>query len=181
MAGLMRAFFQDGQSLGLNICYSHEKQPLGTAGPLSVIDGLDETFVVANGDVLTTLKIDELVAFHHQKQAIATIASHHRAVHIDLGVLETQGDHYITGYIEKPNIDYQVSMGVYVFEPRVIEYIPKGEYLDFPDLVKKLIAAGEKVAAYPFTDYWKDLGRPDDYEQASQDFEAMRSAFLGDE
>jgi NDP-sugar pyrophosphorylase family protein len=181
MAGLMRAFFQDGQSLGLNISYSYEKHPLGTAGPLSVIDGLDETFVVANGDVLTTLKIDELVAFHHEKQAIATIASHHRSVHIDLGVLETQDDQYITGYIEKPNIDYQVSMGVYVFEPRVIEYIPKGQYLDFPDLVRKLIAAGEKVAAYPFTDYWKDLGRPDDYEQASEDFEVMRYAFLGDD
>ena len=181
LAGLMRAFFQDGEHLGLKIHYSYEEEPLGTAGPLSLIDGLDDTFIVANGDVLTTLKIDDLVAFHKEKKAIATIASHHRQVHIDLGVLETQQDDYITGYIEKPDIDYRVSMGLYVFEPKAINYIPKGKYLDFPDLVRKLIAADEKVAAYPFTDYWKDLGRPDDYEQASIDFEKMRADFLGDE
>ncbi len=181
LAGLMRAFFQEGDHLGLNIHYSYEKEPLGTAGPLSVIDGLDDTFIVANGDVLTTLKIDELVAFHKEKKAIATIASHHRSVHIDLGVLETQEDDYITGYIEKPDIDYRVSMGIYAFEPVVLDYIPKGQYLDFPDLVRKLIAADKKVAAFPFTEYWKDLGRPDDYEQASEDFEAMRHDFLGDE
>ena len=181
LAGLMRAFFQDGEHLGLKIHYSYEEEPLGTAGPLSLIDGLDDTFIVANGDVLTTLKIDELVAFHKEKKAVATIASHQRKVHIDLGVLETQQDDYITGYIEKPDIDYRVSMGLYVFEPKAIDYIPRGKYLDFPDLVRKLIAADEKVAAYPFTEYWKDLGRPDDYEQASIDFEQMREEFLGEE
>lgn len=178
MAGLMRAFFQDGSQMGINICYSYEKTPLGTAGPISLIEGLTDTFIVSNGDVLTTLDIADLVRFHREQKAIATIATHQRSVHIDLGVIETNGDHAIIGYVEKPNIDYQVSMGLYVFEPATLNYIPAGQYLDFPDLVKKMIAAGEHVAAYPFSGYWQDLGRPDDYEQANIDFELMRTEFL---
>jgi len=181
LAGLMRAFFQDGSHLGLHITYSREEQPLGTAGPLSLITGLDETFLVANGDVLTTLSIPDLVAFHRRQGALATIATHHRSVHIDLGVIQTNGDQTIKGYIEKPDIDYLVSMGLYVFEPAVLAYVPHGRYLDFPDLVKKLLAAGRRVTAYPFDGYWQDLGRPDDYEQANLDFEEMRAQFLPEE
>jgi NDP-mannose synthase len=181
LAGLMRAFFQDGSQFGVNICYSYEDHPLGTAGPLAAISSLDETFLVTNGDVLTTLDLRELYAFHKEHQAIATIASHHRQVRIDLGVIRTNGDHTIIGYQEKPVIDYSVSMGVYVFEPDVLAYIPKGEYLDFPDLVKILIADGKKVVAFPFNGYWMDLGRPDDYEQANIDFENKRSEFLPEE
>ena len=78
----------------------------------------------------------------------------------------------------KPTFDYNVSMGVYVFEPKVISYIPSGENLDFPDLVKKLIGAGEKVVGYQYDGYWKDLGQPDDYETAAKDFEEMRTQIL---
>jgi NDP-mannose synthase len=178
LAGLMRAFFQDGSQFGVSIGYSYESQPMGTAGPLAAIPDLNSTFMVSNGDVLTTLDMRDLIAFHRQNRGVATIATHHRKVKIDLGVIHTNGDHTIIGYQEKPTIDYSVSMGIYVFEPDVLEYIPKGAYLDFPDLVKLLIAAGKKVVAYPFNGYWQDLGRPDDYEQANIDFEAMRSKFL---
>ena len=178
LAGLMRAFFQDGSQLGVNICYSYEVQPLGTAGPLATIPDLDSTFMVSNGDVLTTLDMRDLIAFHKENRGVATIATHHRKVKIDLGVIHTNGDHTIIGYVEKPTIDYSVSMGVYLFEPDVLDFIPKGQYLDFPDLVKILIAAGKRVLAYPFDGYWQDLGRPDDYEQANIDFETMRSEFL---
>ena len=181
LAGLMRAFFQDGSHLGVHICYSYEDHPLGTAGPLSLIDGLDETFMVCNGDVLTTLNLRELIDFHKQNQGVATIASHLRQVHIDLGVIQVNGDHSIIGYQEKPTIDYRVSMGIYVFEPAVLQYIPKEQYLDFPDLIKILVADKKRVVAYPFTGYWEDLGRADDYEQANIDFERMRSQFLPQE
>ena len=181
LAGLMRAFFQDGAHLGVHICYSFEDHPLGTAGPLSLIDGIDETFMVCNGDVLTTLNIRELIDFHKQNQGVATIASHHRQVHIDLGVIESNGDHSIIGYNEKPTIDYLVSMGIYIFEPVVLQYIPNEQYLDFPDLIKILLADKKKVVAFPFDGYWKDLGRADDYEQANIDFEQMRSQFLPEE
>ncbi len=178
LAGLMRAFFQDGSHLGLNICYSIEENPLGTAGPLSLINGLDETFMVCNGDVLTTLNMAELIEYHRSNQGVATIASHVRQVQIDLGVIQTNGDHAITGYLEKPVMNYLVSMGIYIFEPLVLQYIPKGQYLDFPDLILKLVAEEKKVVSYPFNGYWEDLGRPDDYEQANIDFEKMRSQFL---
>ena len=178
LAGLMRAFFQDGSQYGVKIGYSYEHQPLGTAGPLAGIPDLKGTFMVTNGDVLTTLDMRDLIAFHNENKGVATIATHERKVKIDLGVIHANGDHTITGYEEKPTIVYSVSMGIYLFEPDVLAFIPKGEYLDFPDLIKMLIEAGKKVVAYPFNGYWQDLGRPDDYEQANIDFETMRSEFL---
>jgi NDP-sugar pyrophosphorylase family protein len=181
LAELMHSFFKDGSQWGLQISYSFENCPLGTAGPLSLIDGLGETFLVSNGDVLTTLPLQELIAYHHSQGAAATIAVHRRQVRIDLGVVQWDEDNRIRGYIEKPTFDYVVSMGVYIFEPRVLKYIPRGEYLDFPDLVLKLIAAGEKVAGFPYDGYWKDLGRPDDYEQAAEDFCRMQEQFLPEE
>jgi NDP-mannose synthase len=178
LAQLLQAFFLDGGQWGLNIQYSFENQPLGTAGPLSLIEGLDETFLVTNGDVLTSLDLRELIAFHRAQGGIATIAVHRRKVKIDLGVVQWNGGNTIAGYIEKPVYDYTVSMGLYVFEPRVLEFIPRDRYLDFPDLVLKLIAAGEKVVGYTFDGYWKDLGRPDDYEEAARDFAEMQAEFL---
>ncbi len=181
LAELLKAFFQDGRRLGLKIRYSYEEQPLGTAGPLSLIEGLDDSFLITNGDVLTTLDLRALIASNRQSGAAATIATHARQVKVDLGVIQFNGGHEIVGYIEKPTYDFFVSMGVYVFEPRVLEHIPHNTYLDFPDLILKLIAAGESVRGYPFTGYWQDLGRPDDYEQAVQDFEALREQILGDD
>jgi NDP-sugar pyrophosphorylase family protein len=142
------------------------------------VDGLNDTFLVTNGDVLTTLDLCDLIRFHHEQKAMVTIAAHHRQSKVDLGVLQKDGDHRVIGYIEKPVYDFMVSMGIYVFEPSVIAYINHGEYLDFPDLVRKLIAADEKVVEYEFNGYWEDLGRPDDYARASKDFENMRAQFL---
>ena len=206
LSALLKAFFQDGHQWGLNIVYSYEEKPLGTAGPIALVNGLDDTFIVTNGDVLTTLDFRELINFHKSRNAIATIASHRRQVHIDLGVLQSdggcsakgdianmdacsyrdrcrfwQGGCIVTGYNEKPDINYVVSMGIYIFEPQVLNYIPRNQYLDFPDLVLKLIAAKEKVVAFPYDGYWKDLGRPDDYEQAADDFSKMRAQFLPEE
>jgi NDP-sugar pyrophosphorylase family protein len=181
LSHLLQAFFQDGERLGLKISYSYEDHPLGTAGPLSLVAGLDKTFLVANGDVLTTLDIRSLIDFHRSSNAIATIAAHTRKVKIDLGVIQTNGSNQVTGYIEKPTYDLYVSMGIYVFEPRLLPYIPYNQYLDFPDLILSLIQAGEKVASYPFDGYWQDLGRPDDYEQAVQEFEKMKPLILGEE
>ena len=181
LAHLLRTFFMDGEQWGLCISYSYEECPLGTAGPLSLIQGLDQTFLVTNGDVLTTLDLQDLLRFHREQGGIATIAVHKRQVKIDLGVVQWNGDHSIKGYIEKPVYDYTVSMGIYVFEPRVMQYIPHNQYLDFPDLVLKMIAAGERVCGYVFEGYWMDLGRPDDYTQAAEDFVSMRAQFLPEE
>lgn len=178
LAELLQAFFKDGSQWGLKISYKYEEHPLGTAGPLAFVDGLDDSFLVMNGDVLTTLDLCDMMAFHKSQHAISTIAMHHREVRIDLGVIQCDLANEITGYIEKPSYDYLVSMGIYIFEPQVLSYIVQGEYLDFPDLVHRLLTAKERVFGFPYGGYWQDLGRPDDYEQASHDFEEMRSIFL---
>ena len=182
LAELLRTFFQDGARFGLDITYSYEDKPLGTAGPLSLLRGrLDDTFFVTNGDVLTTMDLKQMARSHRRSGAAATIAMHARQVKIDLGVLQFDGSYELSGYIEKPTYDFHVSMGIYIFEPRVVEYIPYNHYLDFPDLVLRLIEQGERVVGYPFDGYWQDLGRPDDYEQAVHDFEALRPQILGED
>ena len=180
LAELLRSFFQDGSRFGIPIRYSFEEEPLGTAGPLAQVGGLESTFLVSNGDVLTTLDIRALIDFHKSEGAAATIAMHQRTVNIDLGVIKFNGRNEVVDYIEKPSFEYDVSMGIYVFEPAVLEYIPRGCHMDFPDLVLKLLETGHRVLGFPFDGYWQDLGRKDDYEQATADFERMRPEFMGE-
>jgi NDP-sugar pyrophosphorylase family protein len=181
LATLMQAFFQDGGRYGVKIDYVVEDEPLGTAGPLAFVPDLDDVFLVMNGDVLTTLNYTELFQYHERMGAAATVAMHKREVKVDLGVIQLDGDNRIRGYIEKPLYDYNVSMGIYVFAPCVLDYIPSGRYFDFPDLVHRLLEGGEAVIGYPYEGYWLDIGRRDDYEQAVRDFEKMRSSFLLEE
>lgn len=181
LAELIRAYFGDGSRFGVRIRYSKEETPLGTAGPLALIPGLDEPFLVMNGDVLTTLDFGALYRYHCQSDSIATIAMHKRSVKIDLGVIESDESNRIVGYIEKPTYNYKVSMGVYIFDPRVLGHIPSGERLDFPDLVLQLLASGERVLGYPYDGYWLDIGRSDDYAKAVEEFEQLRSRFLQEE
>jgi len=177
LAELLMAYFGDGSKLGVQISYSREEQPLGTAGPLGLLAGLGEPFLVMNGDLLTTIDYRGLWDYHHARASIATVATFRRDVKIDLGVIETNSD-WVTGYIEKPTFHYTVSTGIYVFQPEVLSYIPYGERLDLPDLVLALLAAGRRVAAYPFEGIWLDIGRVDDYERAVAEFEQHRSEFL---
>ena len=181
LAGLMESFFKDGSQYNLKIDYALETNPLGTAGPLVFIEGLDDTFLVCNGDILTLLDINQLVAFHKKQNAICTIASHQRTHKINLGVIEhVANSNQVSGYIEKPTMNFLVSMGIYIFEPRALDFIPKGEYFDFPNLVNALLSAGERVACYPYDGYWRDLGNTDDFIAANEDFESMRSQFLAE-
>jgi NDP-sugar pyrophosphorylase family protein len=183
LAGLIEAYFADGARFGVEIDYFREHEPLGTVGALSSIDGLDEDFLVMNGDVLTDLDYKALLDDHRRGGQIATIAANTKSVEISLGVLRTEDDDdpvRVTGYIEKPTLTYEVSMGVYCFSPRVMEFIPAGQRLDFPDLVLRLIDAGEAVRAWRSCDYWLDIGRSEDYAQAQEDFERLRDHFLPD-
>lgn len=181
LAGLMESYFKDGSQYDLKIAYAHETKPLGTAGPLALIEGLTDTFLVCNGDILTLLDINQLVNFHKDQKALCTIASHQRTHKINLGVIEDEIDSkWVSGYIEKPSLNFLVSMGMYVFEPGVLDFIPKGEYFDFPNLVNTLLSANEKVAFFPYEGYWRDLGNTDDFLAANEDFESMRSQFLAE-
>ncbi len=156
----------------LNIEYSYETKPLGTVGPLSLIrDKLNETFLLMNGDTLSTINYNELMNYHKKSGNIATISLHKRDIYIDFGIVKLNGVDIID-YIEKPTNTYFVSMGVYVFEPEVLKYVPD-EKLDFPDLVKILIKNKEKVGGYIFEDYWLDIGRSDDYIKANEDIKLI--------
>lgn len=174
LAELIMAFFGDGSAFGLKIQYSRENTPLGTAGCLGLIkDQLDGTFLMMNGDIVTTLDYSELIEYHKQSGAAATIALNRRTINIDFGVVETDAEQNIIGYHEKPKIEQYVSMGIYVFDPRVLVSINPDEYLDFPDLIKLLLSKGEMVKAFPFNGYWLDIGRPDDYEKANEEIERI--------
>jgi NDP-mannose synthase len=187
LAELIEAFFRDGQAYGIKIDYNREVEPLGTVGALAMIDGLDEDFLVMNGDTLTDMDFAALLQRHRKSGAAATIATTEREVQVSLGVLHfdengtADGSHRLTGYTEKPKIKYQASMGIYCFSPRVLQHIEHGEQLDFPTLVGRLLKAREEVRAWICSDYWLDIGRHDDYEQAQDEFERMRERLIPQE
>lgn len=179
LSELIMDFFDDGHKYGLNISYTKEKKPLGTSGPLALIkNDINDTFLVMNGDVLSTIDYNDLISFHKENGGILTIALNKREINIDFGVTKLDEENEIIDYIEKPTIDYLVSMGIYVFEDKIFQYINSDEYLDFPDLVKKLINNGEKVVGYLFEGYWLDIGRHDDYEKAKKDFDDISDSFF---
>jgi len=168
LAALIMAYFGDGSTWSVDISYSTEPEPLGTAGPLKLVAGLDDTFLVLNGDLLTDLDFAALIAAHRASEAPATVGIYRRDVRFDLGVVDIDDQHRITGYHEKPVQAVLVSMGVYVLEPSVLPLIPTGRF-DLPDLVTALLAAGGTVNGFLHDGYWLDIGRPDDYERAQAD------------
>jgi len=175
---LIQAFLNNGEKWGLNILYSVEDKPLGTAAPLKLIKDLQDDFLVMNGDVLTNLEFDKFYQYHKKNDALCTIAMYRKPVNIDLGVLKIKEDNRLYDYIEKPVMNYNVSMGVYAFKKEVLSYIPEDKYFDFPDLIKELLRNNKEVLGYPFNGYWLDIGRPEDYELAVEEFEKHKSEFL---
>jgi NDP-sugar pyrophosphorylase family protein len=178
LSELLRAYFQDGSRWGIKLDYSREEKPLGTAGPLLLLKDLPDDFLVMNGDVLTTLDYRELLRSHLQSEAALTIACYRCTAKVDLGVIEFDGHMQVTGYREKPTIPYDVSMGIYVFNRRVLKDYQAGTYLDFPNLVHRLVENGESVKVHLTGCEWLDIGRPSDYELASDRFQQMRNKFL---
>ena len=163
---LIMAYFADGSRLpeGMSLRYHREEEPLGTAGALRAIDDLDDTFLVMNGDIVTDLDFRALMTFHREQEAALTIGTIVKEVPISLGVIEND-EQRVTGYVEKPTLTFPVSMGVYVYEPRVLELMPSGHF-DFPDVVHLLIAKGEPVVSYPYSGTWYDIGTPSDHQRA---------------
>lgn len=168
LSHLIRAVIGE-ETAGVRIKYIEEREALGTAGPLRLVPDLDSTFITMNGDVLTTLDFNQLLAAHHEQGNLLTIATHARLIKVDYGVLRLgvngRSDR-VLAYLEKPEMTSAVSMGIYALEPEALNYIPKDGYFDFPDLVRELLNAGRPVGAYSFEGLWFDIGRRDDYERA---------------
>jgi NDP-sugar pyrophosphorylase family protein len=174
---LIRLYLSEATDLSqeLDLRWHWEDQPLGTAGALRMIPDLEKTFLVMNGDILTTVKFAELLDVHRRTGAILTIAMHEKQVDIDLGVIQSD-DGFITGYDEKPSLCYDVSMGIYVYERAALNYLPEGA-CQFPDLVKRLLDAGEPVAAYRSNAEWFDIGTFPEYERAVRHLQQHPDSF----
>ena len=182
LSELIQAYFQNCEARfqDVNFTYIKEQEPTGTAGSLGLISGLDETFLVINGDILTSIDYLELMAYHKSMGGVLTIGIYKKKIKIDLGVVEVDQKGMVTSYLEKPEKTYNVSMGVCAYEPRVLGLIEPNMYLDFPDLVHRLIDSGEKVVGFPFEGYWLDIGRHEDYVTAQDEFELRKDIFLPD-
>ncbi len=174
LASLIQAYFGDGEHLGVNIDYSMEDEPLGTAGPISLIDRPDDDFLVMNGDILTDLDYAALFADHKESGDIATLVTYTKGVDLAFGVIDTEDDKRITSYTEKPSLSYLVSTGIYCFRPDVLDWLEPGAPRALPDLMQSLVDAKETVRAYHHQGYWLDIGRPEDYEIAQEEMEAGR-------
>jgi len=177
-AELIKAFFGDGSKWNVLIDYSLEDRPLGTMGPLRLVADLPAHFLVMNGDILTDLNFAEFYADHVGNDRLFTISSHQREQRIDYGVLETDGAGKLTGFQEKPASIYQVSMGVYMISRSVLDHIPDSGAYGFDHLMLDLLKKKTAVRVRPFDGYWLDIGRPDDYMQAIDEFENMKARFL---
>jgi NDP-sugar pyrophosphorylase family protein len=179
LAELVFAYLGDGSQYGLNLKFVREKEPLGTIGALSLVPIEDsESYLVLNGDVLTTMDFGDLVRQHRESGAVATVATYRRPSSIDKGVLTIEPSGRILAIVEKPTHFNSVAMGIYVFERDVVKFIRPGMRLDAPQLIESLIRDGSLVQSYMFDGYWLDIGLPRDYEQALSEFETNRKALL---
>ena len=176
-AEIIKAFFMDGNKWGIRIDYSLEDKPLGTMGPLKLIHSLPENFLVMNGDILTDLDYAAFHDTHVRQDEIFTISSYVREQLVDYGVLETAANRLL-GLREKPRMNYEVSMGVYMLSRRALDFIPEDIAYGFDNLMHDLVGAKQSVAVQKFAGYWLDIGRPDDYAQAIDEFESMRTRFI---
>jgi len=178
---LIEAFFGDGARLGLNICYTNEEKPLGTAGALgNIIDQLDDTFIVSNGDLLTSMDLSAMARQHIETGCDASIGVFERENKIDFGLIEFDAENRLSAYREKPSSMYFVSMGIYILRREAVRpRLVQGEYLDMPSLLLKMRDANADVRCYHDGGMWLDIGRPDDFALAQSLFEQDRSLFLG--
>ncbi len=177
-AELIETYFGDGTKFGINIEYSLETKPLGTMGPLRLMRDLPDDFLVMNSDILTDLDYAAFLDEHVRSGHIFTISSHKRVQNVEYGVLiENEG--LLSEFSEKPKLDYLVSMGIYSVSKRVLNYIPDNAFFGFDDLMKKLLECNQKVGLHLHEGYWLDIGRPDDYQIATDEFEKKKDLFLG--
>lgn len=169
-AEIIMAFLGDGSKFGLKITYSLEATPLGTVAPIKLLKDLPENFLVMNGDLLTNLNFKELYDAHLKDNSLLTVSTYQRNTKIDFGVIETEaGTEKVTGFKEKPEYNFEVSMGVYVMNRKILEHIPDNQHFGFDNLMLTLLEKKQNISIYRFNGYWLDIGRPEDYEKANAD------------
>jgi len=174
---LLMSFLGDGSRFGLTVDYEVETKPLGTAGSLRVVRDLDDSFIVMNGDLLTTVDFAQHLRDHVLGGGMASIVLTERVVPIDYGVVHVTSGGQLLRYEEKPSLKYFVSTGIYALNRSAVAHVPDGRF-DMPDLMTSLHQAGETISCRVTDRYWQDIGRFDDYQRASADFVEDRERFL---
>ncbi|MBM4404211.1 MAG: NTP transferase domain-containing protein [Candidatus Cloacimonetes bacterium] len=162
-------FFGDGSQYGVNLHISKEEKPLGTVGPVKLLEPKigDEPFLVMNGDILTLLNYSDMYEFANGKDSLLTIGTKEIITPFQFGNIYIDGD-YVTGIEEKPNIRTTILAGIYVFKPALLDIVPQDERYNMDTLILDMLAKGMPITHYPIKEYWLDIGRPDDYEKAQQ-------------
>jgi len=169
-AEMIKEYFKDGAALGVNIDYIEENKRLGTAGALSLINERpQEPFFVMNADLLTTVNFEHLLDFHMNEHSVATMCVREYDYQVPYGVIETQGSK-IVSIKEKPIHKFFVNAGIYVLSPQIFKYIPKDEFYDMPTLFEDIIKDKLKSISFPIHEYWLDIGRMSDFEQAQNEY-----------
>jgi NDP-sugar pyrophosphorylase family protein len=168
----IKRHFGDGRKFGVEISYVNEDRPLGTAGALALMEPWKSLLLVINGDILTRVNFHSMLAFHQDNRAVMTVGVRQYGLKVPYGVVETEGVE-IRRLSEKPMLRVFINAGVYLLEPRVHSYLVSGQRLDMTDLIRLLLEEGQRVISFPISEYWLDIGRPDDYENARADSEWM--------
>ena len=174
LAELIMTYFGDGTKWGVKIEYSIEHKPLSTVAPIKLIKNLPENFLVMNGDLLTDLDFKKLYNYHLKNKSLITVAIYKRTAKIDFGVIDIDNNkNVVVGFKEKPEYELNVSMGVYVFNRKILDFVPDGKPFGFDDLMLTLLNKKQLIKVYPYDGYWLDIGRPEDYEKANEDIEKI--------
>jgi dTDP-glucose pyrophosphorylase len=160
--------FGDGEGFGVNLNYLKEDHPMGTAGGLKQMKRPDGTFLVINGDILTGVPFHEMLVYHRKHGAMLTVGVRKYEMQVPFGVVECD-DVRITKLQEKPSLSFFINAGTYLLEPSACDYIPEGRPFDMTDLMQKLLDAGRPVVGFPIMEYWLDIGKQEDYQQAQED------------
>ena len=175
LSQLIMAYFGDGSRLGVRLDYSLEESELSTIGPLTLIDDLPESFLVMNGDILCDLDYQAFLNAHVAAGSEISVSAFQRHVKIDFGVLRYDAAGRLESFEEKPEYDFDVSMGIYCINRSVIKALPRGQKYGFDNLMIDSLATKRRVDIRPFNGYWLDIGRPDDYEYADANFSDLAS------
>jgi len=173
-AEMIAAFLGNGNKFGLKINYSLEDRPLSTVAPLKLIHNLPDDFLVMNGDLLTDLDFSKLFQYHLKGSSLLTVATYSRKTKIDFGVIEIDpATNTASGFREKPEYLFEVSMGVYAMNQKILNFVPDNEAFGFDHLMLKLLETRQRIAVFPYDGYWLDIGRPEDYEKANEDIQKI--------
>ena len=162
--------FKDGSGFGVAMSYIEEKEPLGTAGALSLLEKTDSPLLVINGDIVTRVDFRAMLDFHQEHEADMTVALKPYEIKVPYGVVDCDGVS-IRGISEKPNVKHFINAGIYLLNPDVLDYIPTGESYDMPELVNRLGEMGRRVVGFPVREYWLDIGQIEDYHRAQDEVE----------